>query len=49
MRTTATGPRAEGHTVLTAADVFSECMKTLMETNSDVIKSPFLLYAIDRP
>ena len=41
-------PEAKNHTVFTAADVLSECMKTLMETNPNVIKSPELLYTVDQ-
>lgn len=40
-------PEAQGHTVFTAADVLSEVMKTVMETNPNVMKSPFLLYTVD--
>jgi hypothetical protein len=35
------------YTVDTAADVMSECMKTLMETNTNVLKNASLLYVMD--
>ncbi|MDQ2823905.1 MAG: hypothetical protein M3R29_00440, partial [Verrucomicrobiota bacterium] len=44
-------PEAKNHTVSTAADVLSECIKTLMEREPETrqyLRNPTLLYSIDR-
>jgi hypothetical protein len=44
-------PEAKNHTVFTAADVLSECIKTLMEREPEAkqyMRNPTLLYTIDK-
>lgn len=44
-------PEANNHTVFTAADVLSECIKTLMEREPEArpyLRNPTLLYTIDK-
>jgi hypothetical protein len=44
-------PEAKNHSVFTAADVLSECIKTLMESKPEMrqyMRNPSLLYTIDR-